>query len=83
MALAEARLLMNGGVVARRAVPAGSGTRLDAVLTARPTRDAWFALEVTGAADLPRPFPADRPYALTNAIDVDVDGDGRWTPPGN
>jgi hypothetical protein len=83
MALAEARLLMNGVVVARRAVPAGSGTRLDAVLTARPTRDAWFALEVTGAADLPRPFPADRPYALTNAIDVDVDGDGRWTPPGN
>ena len=57
--------------------------RLDTVLSARPTRDAWFALEVTGRARLPAPFPDDLPYALTNAIDVDVDGDGRWTPPGN
>ena len=83
MALDEARLLMNGVTVARAPIPDGAGVRLDVVMTARPTRDAWFALEVTGADELPAPFPKDRPYALTNAIDVDVDGDGRWTPPGN
>lgn len=53
-------------------------------------RDAWIALEVTGRQTLyptvqqrsgnGDPFSAPLPYALTNPIFVDVDGDGKVSP---
>jgi len=90
MGLSEALLRENGNVIARIAIGApGSvdaarpGLRLNTAFTARPAKDAWYALEVIGRGTLPFPFQADRPYALTNAIEVDANRDGAWTPPGN
>ena len=47
-------------------------------------RDSFVTLEVKGAADeLYRTiYPGLSPYAYTNPIYVDADGDGNWTPPG-
>jgi hypothetical protein len=90
MGVSEARLLENGRVV--RTLPASAGgvidparpgVRVDGVMRVRPGKDSWYALEVKGSGKLPFPFLSDTPYALTNAIEVDADGDGQWTPPGN
>lgn len=55
--------------------------RFDGELVARPTADAWYVVEVLGSGGLWPIEPGDDPYALTNPIDVDLDGDGAWTPP--
>ncbi len=55
--------------------------RLNTALTVKPSQDAWYAIEVIGSGTL-HPVRSDVPYALTNPIEVDVDGDGEWTPPG-
>ncbi len=90
MGVSEARLLENGRVV--RTLPASAGgvvdparpgVRVDGVMRVKPAKDSWYALEVKGSGNLPFPFPEDTPYALTNGIEVDADGDGAWTPPGN
>ncbi len=56
--------------------------RFDGSMQARPTKDAWYAIEVFGSGSLAPVEFDDRPYALTNGIEIDVDGDGEWTPPG-
>ncbi len=63
-------------------VPGGRMRRYVAEHTFRPDRDAWVAAVVTGAKDL---FPVVgkggvTPVAFTNALLVDIDGQG-WTPP--
>ena len=43
--------------------------------------DAWFVVEVQGEQSLGSWWGGARPYAITNAIYLDADGDG-WDPPG-
>jgi hypothetical protein len=90
MGLSEARLLENGRTIRTVAIgAAGSvdpnrrGLRLDTVMRATPTKDAWYALEVKGSGTLPFPFQTDVPYALTNGIEIDANRDGTWNAPGN
>jgi len=84
MALAEARIVKNGEVTWSLPVAdwtgAGGGVRLELDLPVAVDADAWLALEVTGQGSL-WPIDGDAPYALTNPIYVDADGDGQWTPP--
>lgn len=90
MAIDEIRLLENGVVIQtitpddpRRGPDVGRpALRFDGALTARPGRDAWYAIEVVGSGSLSPVELDDSPYALTNPIEVDGDGDGAWTPPG-
>ena len=56
--------------------------RLDTVLEATPTEDAWYAIQVIGSGSMAPVTFAGPPSAFTNAIEVDADGDGIWTPPG-
>jgi hypothetical protein len=81
--LAEVRLWENGKVVDAIDIstPLDPVVRLEHSFTVSPEKDAWYALEVVGTGTL---WPVDNstPYALTNAIEVDADGDGVWTPPG-
>ncbi len=87
--LAELKLRENGVVIqtidlTTEPAPDASrpGLRFDGVLTASPTKDAWYMVEVTGSGDLAPIKFGDRPHAFTNPIEVDVDGDGNWTAPG-
>jgi len=84
MALAEARIVRNGELVwslsAADWTGASGGVRLDLEVPLAVEADAWVALEVTGQGSL-WPIDGDTPYALTNPIYLDADGDGAWTPP--
>lgn len=55
--------------------------RFEGNLEATPTHDAWYVLEVVGSGTLWPLQPGEAPYAMTNAIQVDADADGQWTPP--
>ncbi|MFT7625602.1 MAG: hypothetical protein ACI9WU_004793 [Myxococcota bacterium] len=57
--------------------------RLDTELVVSPTSDAWYTIQVRGTGSLFPVAPVGAPFAMTNPIDVDADGDGEWTPPGN
>ncbi len=57
--------------------------RFDGVMRHTPSADAWYVVEVIGTGSLAPVELGDVPYALTNPIEVDVDRDGEWTPPGN
>jgi hypothetical protein len=80
----QLRIVGNGQVV--WALPAeqwtaGSGAvRHQGSVSLDPARDTWFALEVTGLGSNP-PVNYQAPYALTNPIWVDVDGNGQFDPP--
>ncbi len=93
--VSEIRLVVNGErrkpIAVRGQGGKGTGTRKYAGrLELKLDRDAWIAIEVTGRTSL---FPtiqqrsrsgsaddAATAYALTNAIFVDVDGDGKFSP---
>jgi len=47
-------------------------------------KDSFVTVEVAGEAgeDYGIVYPKFKPYAFTNPIYVDADGDGNWTPPG-
>ena len=45
-----------------------------------PSVDSVYVLTVTGADDMAPVYPGERPWALVQALFIDVDGDG-WTPP--
>ncbi len=81
--LDEARLIRNGVPIDSLPIQEqGSGVRLEATFTDRPEADAWYALEVIGSGSMLPVHANGPPYAFTNPIEVDVDGDGNWTPPG-
>ena len=84
MAVDEVRLLEDGVVIETVAVEGGDDpiVRFSGQLTAAPAADAWYAVEVEGSGDLAPVSWYGHPYALTNPIEVDVDGDGQWAPPG-
>ena len=87
----EVRLWENGVPVvvetfedANRGPDAGTpARRFDGVMRHTPKADAWYAVEVIGTGSLAPVELGDEPYALTNPIEVDVDRNGEWTPPGN
>ncbi len=83
-------LLENGVVIATRTLadahrgddPERPALRFDGSFSARPKNDAWYVLEVIGSGSLSPVELGDEPYALTNPIEIDADGDGVWTAPG-
>lgn len=91
IAVDAVNLLENGVVIASVTLedphggpdPERPALRFDGVLTATPERDSWYAVEVVGSGSLSPVELGDVPYAMTNPIEVDRDGDGVWTPPGN
>ncbi len=79
----EVRLLRNGVEIDTVAITSQDEVvRLDTVLTDTPTADAWYAVQVIGSGSLEPVSRTGPPFAMTNPIEVDVDGDGAWTPPG-
>lgn len=86
------RLYVNGvaQTVPVRTVADAPARHLRAQLQLQPERDVFIVAEVTGTGDL-APVVQSRigaddevrvtPYALTNPVFVDVDGNGRFDPP--
>ncbi|MDP6943234.1 MAG: CehA/McbA family metallohydrolase, partial [Myxococcota bacterium] len=83
--LDEVRLWENGQVIAVADITTSADpiVRFDEVWTATPTADAWYAVEVLGSGSMAPVTWSGSPYALTNPIEVDADGDGEWTAPGS
>ena len=82
MTLTEVRLYRDGVVV--DAVPietTADGVRIDTEFTDTPEKDAWYMVGVFGSGNLMPVYKSGPPNAFTNPIEVDVDGNGEWTPP--
>ena len=74
---------INGEVTHERAVtadmadPADPATRIVTTFTATPTADAFVVFQVEGdGATRNHPVNGERPFALTNPIFLDIDGNG-------
>jgi hypothetical protein len=82
--LDEVRLWENGQVIRVEDITTSDDPvlRFDAVWTVTPTADAWYAIEVIGSGSMAPVTWSGPPYALTNPIEVDQDGDGEWKAPG-
>ncbi|GJM44976.1 MAG: hypothetical protein DHS20C21_18180 [Gemmatimonadota bacterium] len=66
------------------AVDAAGELDIQRVFVDRPKQDTWYVLQVDGRGSLdPVRRGGFHPFAVTNPIRVDVDGDGKFTPPGN
>ncbi|MGB9004946.1 MAG: CehA/McbA family metallohydrolase [Candidatus Aminicenantales bacterium] len=89
----EVRLIINGErkIVFPVKTPASRVQKLSERISLHLERDAYLALEVLGRRTLypvvqqpsktAQPKDATLPYALSNPIFVDVDGNGRFDPP--
>ncbi len=80
--LAEANLIFNGEIVETFDL---RGTelaplRLDITAPLTVAEDGWVVLEVLGEGDMWPVAPGGQPYAMTNPLFVDADGDG-WKSP--
>jgi hypothetical protein len=81
--LAEVRLLRNGEPIDAAPVTLEEGgVRYEGTFEDSPESDAWYAVEVIGTGSILPVHSNGPPYAVTNAIEVDADGDGMWTAPG-
>jgi hypothetical protein len=69
----QLELLRDGTVVETVA-----GTK--ATFDLSPEVDAWYTVRATGQTDMGPVYSGQTPWAMTNAIYVDLDGEG-WTPP--
>ena len=78
----EVRVFINGDLHVRLALPENRTLRLPLRFDA----DAFLTVEVEGSAVSGSLYadvaPGYTPFAFTNPIFVDADGDGVWTPPG-
>ena len=54
---------------------------LSAIVEDYDNADAWYSVEVVGSGTMAPAVLGGSPYAVTNPIEVDADGDGVWTPP--
>lgn len=74
------RVLVDGAVVHEGAIPDDGALRLPL----EAVRDAFVTVEVWGepTADYAAIAPGFRPFAFTNPIFLDADGDGRFSAPG-
>jgi hypothetical protein len=76
----QARVFLDGRLM--RSEPIAAGGQLE--LPLRFERDGFVTVEVEGSADATYSalLPKFAPFAFSNPIFVDADGDGSWTPPG-
>jgi hypothetical protein len=83
MSFSEVRLIRNGQVAWSQPYTDWTGgagaVRLDESVTDTPAGDSWYVFEVKGSGTL-QELGGDTPYAITNPIFVDVDGNGRFDP---
>ncbi len=85
--VSSVHLIANGVVIDSVAVaPSDQVVRLTRRFPVQPARDTWYVVVVRGTRDLSPVLPADNghhatPFALTNPIWVDVDGNGRFDAP--
>jgi hypothetical protein len=81
-------VVANGEVALERelapadADPANPVVRFRGTLPFTPTRDTWYVVHVRGSRGMDPVVAGARPFAFTNAIYVDVDGNGRFDAPG-
>lgn len=80
------RVYVNGDEVTVLEVPAlRTSVRLEREVTLDVPHDAWLVVLVEGDDPLPAPvYRGDRPilpWALSNPVWIDADGDGAWTSP--
>ena len=75
----QVRVFVDGVVVAERAIQAGVPVEVPLEFES----DAFVTVEVGGPTEevYARIAPGFAPFAFTNPIYVDADGDGRWRPP--
>ena len=80
--LDKVQVQINGDTVASYALRNGEPTVLRIPLIFK--RDSFVTIEIHGAAspDYATLYPNLTPYAFSNPIYVDFDGDGKWTAPG-
>jgi hypothetical protein len=78
--VAELRVAVNAERVALREIARGGALELPLSFA----KDSFVTVEVFGAVDEPYAslLPGYTPFAFTNAIYVDADGDGTWSAPG-
>ena len=83
VAVDRVRLVVNGQVTQTFEVhtPADSAVRFDEVIHADLSGDAFIIVVAEGDATMDPLFPGQVPFAFTNPLFVDQDGDGVWTPP--
>lgn len=74
------RVVVNGEVVASRDLTASRTVSIPLIFQA----DSFVLVEVEAEPtdEYRTVFPGHRPYAFSNPIYVDADGDGQWQPPG-
>lgn len=79
-AVTELRVFVNGVEATRQ--PMASGSTVEVPLTF--ARDSFVTIEVEGPASeaFTKVSPGFVPFAYSNPIYVDADGDGHWTAPG-
>ncbi len=80
--LTQAELIWNGQVVQTFDIRGRESdvVRLDVTAPLKRSSDGWVVLQVSGEGDLWPVAPGARPYAMTNPIFIDANGDG-WVPP--
>jgi hypothetical protein len=78
--LSQLRVAVDGELVHARTIQ----SPVDLELPIEVERDAFVTVEVEGRSDAlyGALLPGFTPLAFTNAIFIDADGDGTWTPPG-
>lgn len=76
----ELRVYVNGALAARRSIEAGDTVAIPLDVE----RDSFVTVELEGEPDAiyETVAPGFVPFAFTNPIFVDADGDGTWVPPG-
>ena len=83
----ELQVILGGTAVktvtldASTADPNNPVVRYDGSLELTPTADTWVVVVVTGQGTLAPVSRNDEPFALTNPIYLDVDGNGVYDPP--
>lgn len=83
----ELQVVLGGATVktvtldASTADPNNPVVRYDGSLELTPSKDTWVVVVVTGQGTLAPVSSNDEPFALTNPIYLDVDGNGVYDPP--
>ncbi len=83
VAVDRLQLVVDGEVVDTVALSGAreSVVRFEGVLETNLDQDAFVIVVVEGDAPMDPLYPGKLPFAFTNPLFVDVDGDGTWTPP--
>jgi hypothetical protein len=81
------RVIVGGKTVIDQAIdastqdPKNPALRFQKDLTVLVDQDSWLIVVATGAGSLAPVFPGDQPFAVTNPIYLDVNGNGVYDPP--